>query len=125
MERIERGPLGVDSEQLLALEREAVDLGFDQCWSPDELRPVLAPDALHYLVPAVMHAAFGRPDDSAPWRCAALLTVRDGTRVLSLLDVQPATFARLPDTLSPTQQAEAADSVLRLPSLREWLADHA
>ena len=63
-----RTVLGVNSALLLELEAEAVDLGFSQRLPPEQLGPHLAPDAIHYLFPALPFNACGRrPQSVAGW----------------------------------------------------------
>ena len=120
-----RTVLGVNSALLLELEAEAVDLGFSQRLPPEQLDPHLAPDAIHYLFPALVHILDHLPDVSPQWRCEALLTMNDDTQVLSLLDVLPATFTRLPETLTRAQKTEAVQRMRQAPSIGSWLDDHA
>ncbi|MEV6374790.1 hypothetical protein [Micromonospora musae] len=69
---------------------------------------IAAPEAMHYLRPVLVHRAGRRPEFSPHWRCMLLLTMRDGQEVFSLLDVWPASFGHLPETLdSATKHAIA------------------
>jgi hypothetical protein len=51
-----------------------------------------------------------------------LLTMRDGQEVFSLLDVWPASFDRLPDTLDPATKDAIAHRQEhgRLPTSAQW-----
>ncbi|MEQ7128740.1 hypothetical protein ABN034_29950 [Actinopolymorpha sp. B11F2] len=120
-----RTVLGVNSACLLELEDKAVDLGFSQCLPPEQLRRHLAPDAIHYLLPAFVHILKHRPDVSPQWRCEALLTMNDDMHVLSLLDVLPTTFAQQPETLTLAQKTDAVQRMQQAPSISRWLDDHA
>jgi hypothetical protein len=44
---------------------------------------------------------------SPQWRCELLLTVLTGEQILSLLDVLPATFDKLPETLDAASKSLA------------------
>jgi hypothetical protein len=55
---------------------------------------------IYPLFPALVHILDHLPDVSPQWRCEALLSMNDDTQVLSFLDVLPATFARLLETLT-------------------------
>ncbi|AWW35323.1 hypothetical protein [Streptomyces cadmiisoli] len=90
----------VYTDRLLLLEEEAARLGFSQRLPVDWLREHAQAAAVHYLFPAMEHRLSHRPEVSPQWRCELLLTVRTGEEVLSLLDVPPAVFQGLPETLS-------------------------
>ncbi|WP_329537209.1 hypothetical protein OG568_52835 (plasmid) [Streptomyces sp. NBC_01450] len=110
----------VDTEQLLDLEREAGAYGFSQRLPVDWLRDHLAPGATHYLFPALVHHLSHRPEASPHWRCELLLTAPSGEQFLSLLDVLPATFSKLPETLDATFKTDIASRMERAPAQREW-----
>ncbi|MFD0655329.1 hypothetical protein I1A49_45900 [Streptomyces malaysiensis subsp. malaysiensis] len=110
----------VDTDRLLMLEEEAARLGFSQRLPTDWLREHTEAAAVHYLFPAMEHWLSHRPEVSPQWRCELLLTVRTGEEVLSLLDVLPATFQGLPETLDATAKADIAARMKRLPAVREW-----
>ncbi|MGP4112355.1 hypothetical protein ACTWP5_15765 [Streptomyces sp. 4N509B] len=110
----------VDTEQLLALEREAAAYGFSQRLPVDWLRQHVAAEATHYLFPILVHQLSHRPEVSPQWRCLLLLTVRTSEEIRSLLDVLPDTFDKLP---KPASTASRADLVRRLNGAvtqREW-----
>ncbi|WP_328624136.1 hypothetical protein OHA88_03320 [Streptomyces sp. NBC_00353] len=86
----------------------------------DWLRDHLAPGATHYLFPALVHHLSHRPKASPHWRCELLLTAPCGEQFLSLLDVLPATFSKLPETLGPTFKTDIASRMERAPVRREW-----
>ncbi|MEU1180821.1 hypothetical protein ABZ464_24835 [Streptomyces sp. NPDC005820] len=110
----------VDTDRLLLLEEEAARLGFSQRLPADWLREHAQAAAVHYLFPATEHWLSHRPEVSPQWRCELLLTVRTGEEVLSLLDVRPASFEELAETLDATAKADIAARMKRALSLREW-----
>jgi hypothetical protein len=111
----------VDTERLLLLEEEAASLGFSQRLPADWLREHAGAEAVHYLFPAIEHWLIHRPEVSPQWRCELLLTVLTGEEVLSLLDVLPATFQGLPETLDATAKADIAARMKRALAVREWV----
>lgn len=110
----------VDTERLLELEREAGAYGFSQRLPVDWLRDHLAPGATHYLLPALVHHLSHRPEVSPHWRCQLLLTAPDGEQFLSLLDVLPTAFDKLPETLDAGFKTSIARQMERVPAQREW-----
>lgn len=110
----------VDTERLLLLEEEAARLGFSQRLPADWLREHAQAAAVHYLFPGMEHWLSHRPEVSPQWRCELLLTVRTGEEVLSLLDVWPASFEELAETLDTTAKTDIAARMKRALSLREW-----
>ncbi|MGW2353503.1 hypothetical protein [Actinacidiphila glaucinigra] len=110
----------VDTDQLLLLEEEAARLGFSQRLPTDWLREHAQAAAVHYLFPAMEHWLSHRPEVSPQWRCELLLTVRTGEEVLSLLDIRPASFEELAETLDTTAKADFAARMRRALSMREW-----
>jgi len=110
----------VDTDQLLLLEEEAARLGFSQRLPAGWLREHAQAAAVHYLFPAMEHWLGHRSDVSPQWRCELLLTVRTGEEVLSLLDVRPASFGELAETLDTTAKADIAARMRRALSVGEW-----
>ncbi|MFI1398562.1 hypothetical protein [Streptomyces sp. NPDC020681] len=110
----------VDTKQLLLMEEEAARLGFSQRLPADWLQKHADAESVHYLFPAMEHRLSHRPEVSPQWRCELLLTVRTGEEVLSLLDVLPATFQGLPETLDATAKADIAARMKRAITVREW-----
>ncbi|MGW0778791.1 hypothetical protein ACWD01_35415 [Streptomyces sp. NPDC002835] len=110
----------VDTDKLLALEQEAAAHGFSQKLPVDWLQEHVAAGAMHYLFPALVHELSHRPEVSPQWRCELLLTVLTGERILSFLDVLPATFNELPETLDAAAKTDIASRMERAQSLREW-----
>jgi hypothetical protein len=110
----------VDTERLLWLEEEAARLGFSQRLPVDWLREHAAATAVHYLIPMLVHQLSHRPEVSPQWRCELLMTVRTGEEIRSLLDVLPATFQGLPESLDAAAKTEIADRMNRAISQREW-----
>ncbi|MEU8949402.1 hypothetical protein [Streptomyces sp. NPDC048489] len=106
--------------QLLVLEEVAARLGFSQRLPADWLREHAQAAAVHYLFPAMEHWLSHRPEGSPQWRCELLLTVRTGEEVLSLLDIRPASFEELAETLDTTAKADIAARMRRALSMREW-----
>lgn len=93
---------------------------FSQRLPLDWLREHVAGAATHYLFPWLVHRLSHRPEVSPQWRCQLLLTVRTGEQILSLLDVLPATFQRLPETLTPSMKTDIARRMDRVLTVREW-----
>ncbi|MGW6704928.1 GNAT family N-acetyltransferase [Streptomyces sp. NPDC054956] len=110
----------VDTDRLLALEREAAAYGFSQRLPVDWLREHVAEGASHYLFPVLVHQLGHRPEVSPQWRCQLLLTVRTGEQILSLLDVLPATFDELAETLDAASKTDIAGRMERARTQREW-----
>ncbi|WP_328557914.1 hypothetical protein [Streptomyces sp. NBC_00358] len=113
----------VDTDRLLLLEMEAARTGFSQRLAADWLREHARGGAVHYLFPTMEHRFSHRPEVSPQWRCELLLTVRTGEEVLSLLDVLPATFQGLPETLDATAKTDIAARMRRAPAVREWAGE--
>ncbi|MFF0450884.1 hypothetical protein ACFYT4_31645 [Streptomyces sp. NPDC004609] len=111
----------IDTERLMFLEKEAARLGFSQRLSVGWLREHAAVSAVHYLFPALEHRLGHRPQVSPQWRCELLLTVRTGEEVLSLLDVLPARFQGLAETLDASEKAATAARMRTACSVREWV----
>ncbi|MFE7760387.1 hypothetical protein [Streptomyces sp. NPDC057438] len=111
----------IDTERLLLLEEEAERSGFSQRLPVDWLRHHAEATAVHYLFPAMEHRLHHRPEVSPQWRCQLLLTVRTGEEVLSLLDVLPATFQALPETLDAAARTDIASRMESALSVREWV----
>ncbi|WP_133916596.1 hypothetical protein [Streptomyces sp. NBC_00582] len=110
----------VDTDQLLRLEEEAARWGFSQRLPADWLREHAQVAASHYLFPVMEHWLSHRPEVSPQWRCELLLTVRTGEEVSSLLDVRPASFQELAETLDATAKTDIAVRMKRALSLWEW-----
>ncbi|MCI4066165.1 hypothetical protein MRQ36_27900 [Micromonospora sp. R77] len=101
----------VDTSELIRLDAEAIECGLNRNHGVGWLLEFADSTAVHYLWPVLVHRLRHRPEFSPHWRCMLLLTVRDGQQVLSLLDVLPASFEGLPETLDG---ATKTDIVLRL-----------
>ncbi|WRZ88169.1 hypothetical protein OHB54_03355 [Streptomyces sp. NBC_01007] len=110
----------VDTARLLLLGEEAARLGFSQRLPAGWLREHAAAEAVHHLFPAMEHRLSHRPELSPQWRCELLLKVRTGDEVLSLLDVLPAAFQELPETLDATAKSAIAARMKRALAVREW-----
>ncbi|MFB6982322.1 hypothetical protein [Streptomyces scopuliridis] len=111
----------VDTAQLLNLEQEATAFGFSQRLPVDWLREHLAAEATHYLFPALVHGLRHRPEVSPQWRCRLLLTVGTGEQILSLLDVLPDTFDKIPETLDAASKTDIARRIEQAMSQRDWV----
>ncbi|MEU1553817.1 hypothetical protein ABZ517_14005 [Streptomyces scabiei] len=111
----------IDTERLLLLEEEAARAGFSQRLPVDWLREHTGVAAVHHLFPVMEHRLSHRPEVSPQWRCRLLLTVRTGEEVLSLLDVLPATFHALEETLDAAAKTDIASRMERAPAVREWI----
>ncbi|WP_455362086.1 hypothetical protein [Streptomyces sp. SYSU K21746] len=110
----------VDTERLLDLEQEAAAYGFSQRLPVEWLREHVTAGATHYLFPALVHQLSHRPEVSPHWRCELLLTAPSGEQFLSLLDVLPATFDKLPETLDAASKTDIVGRMERAPAQREW-----
>lgn len=96
----------VDSSELIRLDAEAIECGLNRNHGAGWLVEFADPAAVHYLRPVLVHRAGHRPESSPHWRCMLLLTMRDGQQVFSLLDVLPASFEDLPETLDVATKTE-------------------
>ncbi|MGV9976544.1 hypothetical protein ACWDUH_02570 [Micromonospora wenchangensis] len=103
----------VDTSELIRLDAEAIECGLNRNHGAGWLVEFADPEAVHYLLPALVHRAVHRPAVSPHWRCMLLLTVRDGQQVFSLLDVLPASFEGLPETLDAATKTEIAHRLER------------
>jgi len=112
----------IDTAELIRLDAEAIAYGFNRNHGAGWLAEHAALEAMHYLRPVLVHRAGRRPEFSPHWRCILLLTMRDGQEVFSLLDVWPASFDRLPETLdSATKRAVAHRLDYEgLPTCAQW-----
>ncbi|MEU4440449.1 hypothetical protein [Micromonospora chalcea] len=99
----------VDTATLIQLDTQAIEYGFSRNHGRGWLAKHAAPLALHYLHPFLLHRAGRRPELDPHWRCMLLLTVRDGQEIFSLLDVWPASFDRLPETLDRAAKQAIVD----------------
>ncbi|MCM6774611.1 hypothetical protein NDR87_13240 [Nocardia sp. CDC159] len=95
----------VDTAELMRLEEEAAVLGLNGRAPVEWLERHVDHEATHYLRPVLAHHLEERPRFSPHWRCLVLVTMRDGRQVCAGLDVLPATFERLPDTLEEASQS--------------------
>ncbi|MFE7116215.1 hypothetical protein ACFU99_12435 [Streptomyces sp. NPDC057654] len=111
----------VDTDHLLDLEREAAACGLSQRLPVDWLSEHAAAAGTHYLFPVLVHQLRHRPEVSPQWRCQLLLTVSTGEQILSLLDVLPATFDRIPATLDASSKTRIARRMEGAMSVREWM----
>ncbi|WP_406080908.1 hypothetical protein [Micromonospora sp. NBC_00858] len=89
----------IDAAELMRLDDEARDHGFNCHHGAGWLAANADLSTVHYLRPAMVHDAGRRPEFSPHWRCMLLLRVRDGQEVFSLLDIWPASFDQLPESL--------------------------
>ncbi|MFC5147545.1 hypothetical protein [Streptomyces aureoversilis] len=94
------------TEQLLLLEEEAAALRFNRRLTVEWVREHAAASATHYLFPLFVHELRHRPEVSPQWRCHLLLTVVTGEEIVSLLDVRPASFQALPESLDPATKTD-------------------
>ncbi|MFF3033292.1 hypothetical protein ACFVS7_20065 [Streptomyces rubiginosohelvolus] len=111
----------IDSASLFRLEERAHDLGLSQRLDPAWVRANAAPDASHYLWPALWHSLSHRPDVPHHVRWELLITLYTGDRVLSLLDVIPDDFTPLPKVTSRQEGMQVRRLLDQAPSVREWL----
>ncbi|MEU7909341.1 hypothetical protein [Actinoplanes sp. NPDC049118] len=98
----------VDAVTLVALDDEARCRGFNRQHGPDWLTANVDMSAQHYLYPFMVHRASHRPEFSPHWRCMLLLRMRDGQDAFSLLDIWPATFTQIPESLTVQEKTEIA-----------------
>lgn len=106
--RVPRTVKAIDTTQLIVLDEEARACGLNRNHGVGWLAAHADPMATHYLWPVLVHNLAHRPDFSPHWRCLVLLTVREGQEVCSLLDVLPASFDRLPETLDAVVKSKIA-----------------
>ncbi|MGW2781655.1 hypothetical protein ACWC3X_10445 [Streptomyces populi] len=111
----------IDSASLFRLEERACDLGLNQRLDPAWVRANAAPDGAHYLWPALWNSLPHRPDVPRQLRCELLITLREGGRVMSLLDVLPDDFTPLPRVTSREEGMRVGRLLDHAPSVREWL----
>ncbi|WP_196812300.1 hypothetical protein [Nocardia sp. CNY236] len=98
----------VDTAQLILLDEQARKCGLNRHHGAGWLATYADRTATHYLWPVLAHQLARQPEFSPHWRCLLLLTVRDGRQVCSLLDVLPASFNNLPETLDSSTKSEIA-----------------
>ncbi len=112
----------VDGRTLVALDDEARCRGFNRQHGPGWLAVNADMSAQHYLYPFMVHRASHRPEFSPHWRCMLLLRMRDGQDVFSLLDIWPATFTQIPESLTVQKKTEIAGRLEGggLPTAAEW-----
>lgn len=55
------------------------------------------------------------------WRCQLLLTVRTGEEIWGLLDILPATFDKLPETLDAAFKTDIVSRMDGAVTHREWV----
>lgn len=110
----------VDTDRLLDLEQEAATYGFSQRLPVDWLQEHLAAEATHYIVPTLEHRLRHRPEVSPQWRCQLLLTVSTGEQIWGLLDVLPATFDTIPETLDEAFKKDVISRFEHTVTQREW-----
>jgi hypothetical protein len=101
----------VDTAELVRLDAQAIECCLNRNHGAGWLAEYADAAALHYLWPVLVHRAPHRPEYSPHWRCMLLLTMRDGEQVVSLLDVLPASFEELPETLDATTKTEVAQQL--------------
>ncbi|MBK3580111.1 hypothetical protein JHN63_41255 [Streptomyces sp. MBT65] len=112
----------IDTASLFRLEERAGDLGLSQRLESGWVRANAAPDATHYLRPALWHSLSHRPDVPRQLRCELLITLRAGDRMLSLLDVLPDDFAPLPRVTSREEGLEVGRLLGHAPPVGEQLS---
>ncbi|WP_431874081.1 hypothetical protein [Micromonospora marina] len=112
----------IDTPTLVQLDTQAIEYGFNRNHGPGWLARHAARNSTHYLRPFLEHRAGRRPEFSPHWRCMLLLTMRDSQQVFSLLDVWPASFDRLPETLDRAAKQAIADRLdhANLPTQAQW-----
>jgi len=117
----------IETPELIRLDDEARERGFNRHHGPGWLATNVAPSAIHYLHPVVVHNAGGRPEFSPHWRCALLLKLPDDQEIFSLLDVWPPSFEALPETLDAETKSTISHQLLEgnLPTQAQWAASNA
>jgi hypothetical protein len=98
----------VSTPELVRLDTEAIEFRLNRNHGADWLPKYADPEATHFLRPFMLHRLSHRPEVSPHLRCMLLLRMRDGQQVFSLLDVMPASFDALPDTLDTTTKTRIA-----------------
>ena len=117
----------IGTTELVRLDDEARERGFNRHHGPGWLATNAAPSAIHYLHPGVIHNAGRRPEFSPHWRCALLLTLRHDHEIFSLLDVWPPSFEALPETLDAETKSAISHRLLEgnLPTQAQGVASNA
>jgi hypothetical protein len=107
---------------LVALDDEARCRGLNRQHGPGWLTANVDMSAQHYLYPFMVHRASHQPEFSPHWRCMLLLRMQDGQDVFSLLDIWPATFTQIPESLTVQKKTEIAGRLEDggLPTAAEW-----
>ncbi|MDO3703297.1 hypothetical protein Q3W71_16615 [Micromonospora sp. C28SCA-DRY-2] len=120
--RVPRTVKALDTTELIRLDAEAIEYGFNRNHGHGWLAEHLAPQAVHYLRPVMVHRAGRRPEFSPHWRCMLLLTMRDGQEVFSLLDIWPPSFDQLPEALDLTTKQAIVQRLEcgGLPTQAQW-----
>ncbi|MGV9542075.1 hypothetical protein ACWDSF_12185 [Nocardia beijingensis] len=116
----------VDTAQLILLDEQARECGLNRHHGAGWLAAHADRTATHYLQPVLVHRLRHRPEFSPHWRCLLLLTVRDGQQISSLLDVLPASFNDLPETLDDPTKSFIATKLQHgsLVTQAEWAKRH-
>lgn len=113
------------TEEIVEVHREAGRLRLGLGGGNPHFGEQLDAEATHYLVPDP--APYYWPDgDQIPWwQCRELLTMRDGTRVTSMVAVLPERFESLPDKV-PRREQVCVVHLIRVTryDLLLWSRDH-
>jgi len=109
-----------DSVSLVAVETRAADLDLNQGLPHAWLDRHLAPAGNHYLRPGLWHSFSHRPDVPLHLRCELLIELADGEQVLSLLDVLPEDYDRLPSVRARAEYLAVAAKMSEARSVKEW-----
>ncbi|MBB2914820.1 hypothetical protein FHS43_006132 [Streptosporangium becharense] len=118
---IPRTVKAVSTAQLIYLDEEARACELNRQHGAGWLAEHADPEATHYLWPALVHRLNHRPEHSPHWRCMLLLTLRDGQEVFSMLDVLPAAFDRLAESLDRETKTRIARRLLgSMQTVAEW-----
>ncbi|MFF8564743.1 hypothetical protein ACF06N_07235 [Streptomyces albidoflavus] len=105
----------LDTDTVCALHDEARRLRLGLGGGGEWLRAHLDRDGVHYLLPdPATYYWPGTPVSATPiswWQCTALLRMRDGEQVRSMVAVLPESFTALSSTLSRRRQLRLAHRV--------------
>ncbi|MEV6968836.1 hypothetical protein AB0M47_27325 [Hamadaea sp. NPDC051192] len=112
----------VSTPELVRLDSQAIEFRLNRNHGAGWLTRYADPEATHFLRPFLLHRLSHRPEVSPHVRCMLLLRMRDGQQIFSLLDVMPASFDALPDTLDAAAMARIVHLLDHggLPTQAEW-----
>ncbi len=110
----------LDTGQLLTLEAEARSLGFSQRLSEDWVGAHVRHDGLHQAQVVLDVHEQDLPTRARHWRVRVLVTMQDGRRALSLLDVVPASLLQNSRPVSADENRRTEAEMGKAVSVAEW-----